>query len=352
MDVPRPEPVTTLPVSFASSPLDGRLLLFAVSTRNICVREASMPIRKGTMKIKNEVLILVCFVLGYASFSAAQQTQSVDDNVAASAALVSSTSSSTSSAASTTNGEPADPAPGSGGPPQVENAPDDQWHLSVSPYLWFPGTHGTAGAFKRDIGYRASAIDLLSHFRFGLMGAAEARHDRVLFPVDMMWIRLRDDKALPFPGLSATSAEIKGSMFILTPKTGFRVIDGEKFKADFLIGLRYWHFGENLQFNPSRLGLNFSKSQNWVDPLVGGKIEAAVSQKAVITVAGDVGGWGAASQLEYQIVGLLGYKLKPSMTLQGGYRYLYADYQKGGPANATNKFAFSGIVLGLTLNLK
>ncbi len=85
---------------------------------------------------------------------------------------------------------------------------------------------------------------------------------------------------------------------------------------------------------------------------MGGKIEAAVSQKAVITVAGDVGGWGAASQLEYQIVGLLGYKLKPSMTLQGGYRYLYADYQKGGPANATNKFAFSGIVLGLTLNLK
>src|SRR2546423_11453516 len=309
-----------------------------------------MPIRKGTMKIKNAVLILVCFVLGYASFSAAQQTKSLDTNVIANAALTSPTSSPTSSAASTANSEPS--APGSGGPPQIENAPDDQWHLSLSPYLWFPGTHGTAGAFNRDIGYRASAIDLLSHFRFGLMGAAEARHDRVLFPLDMMWIRLRDDKALPFPGLSATSANLKASMFILTPKTGFRVINGEKFKADFLMGLRYWHFGENLQFNPTRLGLNFSKSQNWVDPLVGGKIEAAVSQKSVITVAGDVGGWGAASQLEYQLVGLLGYKLKPSMTLQAGYRYLYADYQKGGPAAANNKFALSGIILGFTLNLK
>jgi len=288
--------------------------------------------------------------LGYASLSAAQQTQSTDEGGTTSAALASPTSSPTSSATSTTTSDP--PAPGSGGPPQVENAPDDQWHISLSPYLWFAGTHGTLGAFNRDVGYRASAIDLLSHFRFGLMAATEARHDRVLFPLDMMWIRLRDDRALPFPGLSATSANLKASMFILTPKTGFRVINAEKFKADFLTGLRYWHFGENLQFNPSLLGLNFSKSQNWVDPLVGGRLEAAVSQKAVVTVAGDVGGWGAASQLEYQLVGLLGYKLKPSMTLQAGYRYLYADYQKNGPANASNKFALSGIILGITLNIK
>ena len=122
-----------------------------------------MPIRKGTMKIKNAVLILVCFVLGYASFSAAQQTKPLDTSVTASAALTSPTSNPTSSVAPTANSEPS--APGSGGPPQIENAPDDQWHLSVSPYLWFPGTHGTAGAFNRDIGYRASAIDLLSHFR-------------------------------------------------------------------------------------------------------------------------------------------------------------------------------------------
>lgn len=302
------------------------------------------------MKIKNAVLILVCFILGCAAFSVAQQTQSMDEGVTASAALASPTSSPTSSATSTTNSDPS--APGSGGPPQVENAPDDQWHVSVSPYLWFAGTHGTLGAFNREVGYRASAIDLLSHLRIGLMAAAEVRHDRVLFPLDTMWIRLRDDRALPFPNLPATSADLKASMFIFTPKTGFRVINAEKFKADFLMGLRYWHFGENLQFNPSRLGLNFSKSQNWVDPLVGGRIETPLSQKAVVTVAGDVGGWGAASQLEYQIVGLLGYKVKPSMTLQAGYRYLYADYQKNGLANASNKFALSGIVLGITLNLK
>jgi hypothetical protein len=38
--------------------------------------------------------------------------------------------------------------------------------------------------------------------------------------------------------------------------------------------------------------------------------------------------------------------------LQGGYRYLYFDYQKGGPAAVTTNLALSGIVLGVTLNLK
>jgi hypothetical protein len=72
----------------------------------------------------------------------------------------------------------------------------------------------------------------------------------------------------------------------------------------------------------------------------------------VATIAGDVGGWGTGSQIEYQIAGVLGYKLKPSMTLQAGYRYLYFDYEKGGQANAVVKTALSGIILGVTLNLK
>jgi hypothetical protein len=304
------------------------------------------------MKIRSVVLIVLSSVLGYVSISLAQQTRALDQPETTTAGLVYPTESLTSALVATMTSEPSAAAPGDGAPPQVENAPDNQFHFSVSPYIWFPGTHGTAGAFDRDVAFRASAIDLLSHFRFGLMAAAEARRERVLFPLDAMWIRLRDDKALPFPGLSSTSANVKLGVFIFTPKTGFRVINAEKFKADFLLGIRYWHFGENLQFNPSRLGLNFSKSQNWLDPLVGGRIETAVSKKSVITVAGDVGGWGAASQLEYQVVGLIGYKLKPSVTLQAGYRYLYADYQKGGPAAANTKLALSGIMVGVTLNLK
>jgi hypothetical protein len=241
---------------------------------------------------------------------------------------------------------------GSGTNPAGGTGNDDQWHFSVSPYLSFPGIHGTVGAFGRDVGFKASAGDLLSNFRFGIMGAGEARRNRFFTNLDLMYMRLGDDKALPFPNLMANTAKFTANVFIIAPKVGFRLINEEKFKADFLTGFRYWYFGENLSFTPSRLGLNFSKSQSWVDPLVGGRIEAALAPKVVTIIAGDVGGWGTGSQLEYQVVGLLGYKLKPKMTLQGGYRYLYFDYENGGQANAIVKTAMSGVVFGVTLNLK
>jgi hypothetical protein len=107
--------------------------------------------------------------------------------------------------------------------------------------------------------------------------------------------------------------------------------------------------GENLQFSPSTLGLNFSASQNWIDPLVGGRIQAALSPKIAVTLAGDVGGWGVGSQLDYQVVALLGYKIKPTWTLQAGYRYLDVDYKSGGPVFDT---AMSGVLFGITIALK
>lgn len=224
------------------------------------------------------------------------------------------------------------------------------WHMSVSPYLWFPGVHGTLGAFDRDASVSASAIDLLSHFRFGLMGTAEARRGRLLFPVDVFWVRLADDKAVTRLGLAATTADVKASLFILTPKIGVRLLDEPKIKCDFLTGVRYWHLGQTLNFN--RSDLSFSTGQNWVDPLVGGRIESPLSSKFVATVFGDVGGWGTGSQLEYQVGGVLGYKVNETATLQAGYRYLAVDYRGGGVRQPVFDGHLSGVVLGVTFNLK
>jgi hypothetical protein len=228
-------------------------------------------------------------------------------------------------------------------------ADDDGWHFAVSPYLWFPGVHGTIGARGRDISFKASPGDLLSHFRFGLMGLLEARYKRLLLPLDIMWIRLGDDKALPFPNLMVNTAKLKAYEFILTPKIGYRLIDEEKIKIDALVGFRYWHFGENLKFVPSNFNLNFSSSQNWVDPVVGGRITGNLSPKVVAVIAGDVGGWGTGSQLDYQVAGILGYSIKPNVTLQAGYRYLYVNYRSGGSIIQPTT---SGVLFGATFNLK
>ena len=237
-------------------------------------------------------------------------------------------------------------------PPQAGAASAaDAWHITVAPYLWFPGMHGTAtGPNGRGLSFRASPGDLLSNFRFGLMGGVEVSHKRLVITGDLLWVRLEDDKAVPFPGLLATSATMKATEFFLTPKLGLRVVNEEKIKVDALAGIRYWHLGENLTFNPSTLGLNFDGSQNFVDPLVGGRIGVFLSPKVVLNVLGDVGGWDTGSHLEYQWASTLGYRVKARWALHAGYRYLYIDKKanRGVAFNST----MSGVMFGVTMDLK
>ncbi len=207
-------------------------------------------------------------------------------------------------------------------PQKAASSSDDSWHFIIAPYLWFPGISGTVGALGHDVSVHATGSDVLSYFNFGLMGAVEASKDRFVFPVDLMWVRLTDEKGLPDTDLTQRSARAYITEFILTPKFGYRVVDGERFKVDALVGIRYWHLNENLTLHPS--GFYQSQSANWVDGLFGSNIQLAFSPKAALTIFGDVG--GGASAMDYQAGGFLGYKIKPTIALALGWRYLYDRY--------------------------
>jgi hypothetical protein len=233
--------------------------------------------------------------------------------------------------------------------PATPAAEDGGWHVAITPYLWFAGNHGTVGVRGHNASVHASAGDLLSHLDIGLMGAAEARYDRVVINGDLMWIRISDGKALPFTGLGAVSADVRVGELVWTSKLGYRVINSEKFKLDANAGIRYWHLGQKLSFNPSILGINFNGSQNWVDVVVGGRAQLPLGKKAVIDLAGDVGGWDATAKLDYQFATLLGFKLCSKWTAVMGYRYLFIDYRQN---NAVFNTVTSGGLIGLTYTFK
>jgi hypothetical protein len=181
------------------------------------------------------------------------------------------------------------------------------------------------------------------------MGAADARYGRFLLSGDLLWIRLSDSSALPFPGLGAVSADVRVGELVWTSKVGYRVIDSEKFKADAFVGARYWHLGQKLNFNPSLLGLNINPSQNWADVVVGGRVELPVGRKASVIASGDVGGWNATAKLDFQFAGLLNLKVSPKWALNAGYRYLFVDWRSG---NGIYNMVTPGAILGLTYTFK
>jgi hypothetical protein len=233
-------------------------------------------------------------------------------------------------------------------PHPKETNTDDGWHVAITPYLWFAGVHGTTGALGREASVHASFSDIFNYLNIGAMGVLEARYNRVLMPLDFMWMKLSDDKALPV-NVVALSIKAKMTETMLTPKIGYRIADGKKVKVDALFGFRYWHLSTDLTLQPQIRG-GFSQSGSWADAVAGGRIEAALSPKAFVLVAGDAGGADARS--DYQVAGLLGYKISRKVVLLAGYRYLHVNYRPNGNAQFVYDVNMPGVVMGATLNIK
>jgi len=225
---------------------------------------------------------------------------------------------------------------------------DNQWHIAFLPYLWFAGMHGTTGVLGYNTSIHASAGDLLSHFNIGLMAATELRKNRLVLPVDMMWIRLSDNHGLPENEAGVNHIDFRAGQFLLTPEGGYRFVDKWNLKVDALVGLRYWHLGEKLTFSPA-VHNPVSTSENWVDALGGAKFLMLLPRNMSIIIAGDAGGGGASP--DYQVVSLFGVKVKENITLQAGWRYLDVHYR-----NNTNLFLYDvatkGGLIGATFHFK
>jgi hypothetical protein len=226
------------------------------------------------------------------------------------------------------------PTPGWG-----DNSPG--WHYDSLSYLWFPGIHGVAGARGFNAGLHVSAADILKNFDIGIMGAFEARNGRWVIPVDYVWVKLSDNKALnDFPDYSL-KARVKEGIF--TPKVGYVVINSPKAVVEATAGPRIWYLSENLKFNPNPYNYSFGTSQSWVDFVAGANIVVPVTPKIALLVLGDAGGGGAHT--DYQVAAQLGYQLKPKWAIGAGYRYLDVNYR------GSNQFVFDATESGLILTL-
>jgi hypothetical protein len=166
------------------------------------------------------------------------------------------------------------------------------WHVGISPYLWFAGIHGTVGALGKEASVHATFGDIFSQLNIGLMSAVETRHNRIVMPVDFIWLNLSDEQTLT-PGLRITS--VGGC-------PGRRKNAG---KAD----------AETRHHDSGRYG-------------------------------------GGDANSDYQAAGLLGYELNKKWSLSGGYRYMAVNYRPNSNLGFVDDTATSGIILGATWNIK
>jgi len=106
------------------------------------------------------------------------------------------------------------------------------------------------------------------------------RYNRVIMPLDFMWMKLSDDKALPLNDVGFQSVDAKMTETMLAPKIGYRVADGKRAKVDALFGIRSWYVSTDLT-PQTQVGNGFSRSANWVDAVAGGRIHVALWSESV-----------------------------------------------------------------------
>jgi hypothetical protein len=239
----------------------------------------------------------------------------------------------------------ADPA----APPQGQSAAQDTgWQFALTPYLWLSGLHGDMGVSPRlpVVDVHLSPWDILSNFRFGAMGALEARHGRFVAAGDIMYVDVKFNKNIDIlNNPNFLHADLRSQTFLSTDVVGYRVIEGPT-SLDVLGGVRFNNVYSGLGLTGPRGNAAFgSVSKFWADPVLGLRLRGPIAGPWSYSLYGDVGGFGAASKITGQVSGMVDYAFARNWSAVVGWRFLLTDYEHGGFVyNAW----LNGPVLGMT----
>jgi hypothetical protein len=218
---------------------------------------------------------------------------------------------------------------------------DNEWHYSVTPYMWLTGLVGDVGVGRLSSSVDLSPSDILHKLEFGIMGEAEARKGQYLIAVDAIYAKLGDARAFAIRGdtggLALTQHET-----IIQPVGGYTIGDST-WSVDFLLGMRYWNLSTSLDVTGTRLSNERSMTQQWVDATGGFRFHWMPIEKFRFVAAGDGGGGG--SRDTWQAYSSLGYDVSTRWSAALAYRVLAVDYDR-------NNFLFDtrtkGFVVGAT----
>ena len=209
---------------------------------------------------------------------------------------------------------------------------DDDRRFALAPYLWLPGIDASLGIrdVPVDVGSDTPPYDMLGNLDFALLLAGEARQGKLGLAFDFQTVKLSDDGTIHTPNERGFDYGV--TIADATLALEYRVLDTASFSLDALAGGRviYAKVSIDLEAIVTEAPLDADQNKTWVDPIVGAKCRYHFNDKWAINAYGDIGGFGAASDLTYQALGTVSYHFDDGIALHAGYRLFADDYERGG----------------------
>jgi hypothetical protein len=197
--------------------------------------------------------------------------------------------------------------------------------VSVTPYLWLTGVHTTIStplARAPTVDSTVGAFQLLGHLEgVPFIGSAEIRDGPFSLVGDIIHLPVGTDittRNVFFNGGSASlTASIGTAVFL------YHAVEQPVQSLDGGIGFRAWGISSGLTLNGGLLPTtSVSRSNEWGDPLIAARYRRDLGNGFGLTAYGDLGGFGVAAHVDWQLLGTLDYTLKPWVALRLGYRTL------------------------------
>lgn len=255
--------------------------------------------------------------------------------------------------------EPATPADGVAGP----------WRFQTALYLWLPEVQGIVGARGATANVDVDFTNLFDLMGDGDLfaggGHVEVGYERFSFFLDAFGGTARPSSDVTVqrrPSLTGTAdLTLNFAFFEFGP--AYRILDwprggpGRPISLDVLTGGRFMYFYQSITLRGS--GERFQRSANatseWVDPFVGGRFSVPLVGELDLLFRGDIGGFGAGSELAWNLIGGFQYALpwQPGgarTSIVAVYKALSFDHDSGGGQNEiVTDLDLRGPALGLLL---
>jgi len=241
------------------------------------------------------------------------------------------------------------------------------WRFEVTPFLWLPevqgaiATRGRSASIDVDFG---DVFDLLGNGDlFAAGGHFEARYRRLSLFVDAFGGTARPTSDVTVGrAMRSGTADVTLNFAFVEFGPAYRVLDwprdgrGRPIVVDLLTGGRFMYFYQSITARGS--GGAFARyadaTSTWVDPFVGGRFRVPLVGPVDVVFRGDIGGFGAGSELAWNLIGGFDYALpwRPlgaRTSVVAVYKALDFDYESGGRSDdIVAALDFRGPALGLT----
>ncbi len=201
--------------------------------------------------------------------------------------------------ATTATGSRAEPL----APPGIN---DNQWRFSLTPYIFLPAdVSGDSTVAGQTVSIDFDTSELLDILDFAFATRAEAWKGNFAIILDGNYVDVGLDATTkgpgPFPGGEEVDVDVR--QFYLDLLASYRVLkkpyndDGDLWTLEVMGGGRYNYLKQVIDLKEEGSlgpGVNatLGGSETWVDPMVGARVMAMLSERWSMSVRGDIGGFG------------------------------------------------------------